>query len=114
MVSLQRDLTGAIAEKIQTALAPEHEARLAETSPVVPRAYDAYLKGDYHLDRFTPGDFDTALRHFERAVQIDSSFAPAYVGIGRVWLFRAQAFGATGVTSREAREHWGPALERAL
>lgn len=114
VIALHRRVTRSVAEEIHAALGSQAEARLARADRVDPEAFEAYLQGEYHLDRFTPGDFDTALRHFERAVQIDSTFAPAWVGIGRVWLFRAQAFVATGVTSEEASEHWKPALERAL
>ena len=96
------------------ALSPEDEARLAEASPVVPQAYEAYLKGVYHAQTFTPEDFTAALEYFETALEIDSTFAPAHVGVARVWQFRAQAAQFTGVTSREARRHIRPVLERAL
>lgn len=108
--SLHRGLTRAIAEEIHAALAPEDEARLAEASPVEPRAYDAYLRGVVHSQRFTPQDLNTALEYFQRALEIDSTYAPAHIGIARVWLFRAQA---GLVSAREARQHSDPAVERA-
>jgi TolB-like protein len=114
VVALHRELTAAIADEIQAALAPEAEARLAEAPRVDPDAYEAYLKGEFHLQRFNPEDFATALEFYERALAIDSTYAPAYLGIARVWSFRAQATVVTGVTADQAREHWSPALERAL
>ena len=114
VVALYRDVTRSIAHEIQAALAPEDEARLARASPVDPEAYEAYLKGEFHLERFTREDFDTALEYYERALAIDSTYAPAHLGVARVWSYRAQASAMTGVTAAEARKHWEPALERAL
>ena len=114
IIGLHRRLTRAIAEEIQAALDPAEESRLSNASPVDPEAYEAYLKGEFHLQRFSPEDFDVALEHYRRALAIDSTYAPAHLGIARVWSFRAQAVDLTGVTASEAREHWEPALERAL
>lgn len=115
VTALHRDLARAVAGEIRSVLAPEAEERLAlEPSPVDPDAYDAYLRGVFHAQRFTPEDFSRALEHFQAALEMDSTYAPAYVGVARVWQFRAQASGLTGVTALEARRHIGPALERAL
>ena len=114
VVALHRNLTRAIAGEIRGALAPEVEARLAEPTPVDPEAYDAYLRGVFHAQRFTPEDLDRALEYFETSLSVDSTYAPAYVGIARVWIFRATATVLTGVTAGEARQEAKPALERAL
>lgn len=114
VVGLHRDLTRAIAGEIEAVLDPGVEAKLAEARAVDPEAYEAYLRGEFHLQRFTPEDFDTALEHYRQALAVDSTYAPAHLGIARVWAFRAQATAVTGVTAREAREHWEPALRRAL
>ena len=114
IVALHRDVARSIAHEIQAALTPEERARLARPSPVNPEAYEAFLKGEFHLQRFTPEDFDAALDYYERALAIDSTYAPAHLGVARVWSYRAQASGWTGVTATEARKHWEPALDRAL
>lgn len=108
--SLHRGLTRAIADEIRTALSPEDEARLEEHTPVDPDAYDAYLKGVMHSQRFNPQDLNTALGYFRTALEIDSTYAPAHLGIARVWGFRAQA---GLISAREARERFEPAVERA-
>lgn len=114
VAALHREVTRAIAGEIEAALGPEAEARLDEPSPVDPDAYDAFLKGVFHAQRFTPEDLSTALEYFETALEADPDYAPAWTGIARVWQFRAQASRTTGVTAEEARAHWEPALERAL
>ncbi|HUP21039.1 MAG TPA: adenylate/guanylate cyclase domain-containing protein [Gemmatimonadota bacterium] len=104
---LQSTIARDIARAIEVALSPEAEARLADGGRVDPEAYEAYLRGVFHLQRFTEGDMDTALGYFERAIEIDSTYAPAWVGLGKVWQWR-------GGPKAENRAHWEPALERAL
>lgn len=111
VLSLHRRLTRAIALEIRVALSPEDESRLAGAPDVDPEAYDQYLKGVYHAQRFTARDLDTAREYFRAALSADSSFAPAYVGLARVWSFRAQA---GFVSARRARREAEPMLERAV
>jgi serine/threonine-protein kinase len=61
VAAMYRDLTGAVAEEIQTALTPNAEARLANARTVNPQAYEAYLRGKFYADKFTPPDLETAL-----------------------------------------------------
>ena len=50
-------------------------------------AYDYYLKAYYHFFRRSREDIATALQFFEKAVEIDPDYAPAYVGLAksRTW-----------------------------
>jgi Tfp pilus assembly protein PilF len=57
---------------------------------VHPGAYEAYLKGRFHLGKLTPSDLDHALKYFELALERDPSYAPAYAGIAAVWIGRNQ------------------------
>jgi tetratricopeptide (TPR) repeat protein len=52
---------------------------------VNPEAYEAYLKGQFHWDKFTRKDIDIARDYFELALDNDPEFAPAYAGIASVW-----------------------------
>ncbi len=81
VVALYRDLTGAIAAEIQLALTPQAEARLAGASPVNPEAYEAYLKGRERWYRFTPPEIAMAQDYFQQAIELDSDYALAYVGL---------------------------------
>ena len=49
-----------------------------------PQAYEAYLKGQSHWQRFTPTDWDQALEYFQQALSLDSTYAPAQAGIALV------------------------------
>jgi len=57
---------------------------------VNPEAYDAMLKGRFHLHRPGPNELETALRYFELAIAKDSGFATAWAGVSEVWTVSRQ------------------------
>ena len=91
LLALHRDVSRRIAAEIGRVLAPEAEARLAERPVVDPRALEAVMRGNVHLRTFTPQDLALALQYFESALEIDSLYALAHLGVGSVWGYRAQA-----------------------
>jgi TolB-like protein/Tfp pilus assembly protein PilF len=90
LLVLQSEVAQAVAREIEVAVSPEESSLLASARPVNPEAHEAYLKGRFHHDRLTPADLDAALSYFERALEIDPSYAPAYAGIANVWASRNQ------------------------
>jgi TolB-like protein/Tfp pilus assembly protein PilF len=81
VLALQGEVARAIAREIQVRLTPEEEERLTSRRPIDPDAYDTYLRGRHHWSRFTEGDLRKAIGHFENAIAIDSTYAPAYAGL---------------------------------
>ena len=108
---LQSEVAKAIAREIEVAVSPEETARLASARPVNPEAHDHYLKGLFHSQKLTGADLDTALSYFELALEKDPDYAPAYVGIARVWSIRR----GTGYASpREANPKSKAGILKAL
>jgi eukaryotic-like serine/threonine-protein kinase len=91
VLGLYRDVTGRIANEIGVALSGEAGLRLAERPEVDPQVYELLLRGKHHLRQFTPPDFDLAEQYFERALALDSTYAPAFLELARVWSSRSQA-----------------------
>ena len=85
---LQRDVAQAIAEEVTVAVTPEESERLASAPSVNPEAYEAYLRGRFHLDRFTAREIDTGLQYFQLALEKDPGSALAHAGIADVWAAR--------------------------
>ena len=108
---LYREATRAIVDEIELALTPEAEARLAGARPVNPEAYEAYLRGQFHLGRQSASDLDAALQYFDLALEKDPSYAVAYVGIAQVWS-RRELFGI--VPPDEARPRVKAAAQQAI
>jgi len=81
VLKLQGDVAGAIADEIRIAVTPQERARLNNGPPVIPAAYEAYLKGRDYLHKGTEYDWQQARQYFEQAVQIDPHYASAYAGL---------------------------------
>jgi Tfp pilus assembly protein PilF len=82
ILRLQNQVALAIAEQVQGKLDPEHRVRFSAAS-VNPEAYDNYVKGRYFWDKYTLDSVNKSLDFFNRAIQIDPSYAPAYVGLAQ-------------------------------
>lgn len=79
------DLEDSISAKVAQSLLPQ----LTETGPVRfrkrgtdnPRAFDAYLRGRFFWNKFTPESLPKALESFEQAIELDPNYALAHVGL---------------------------------
>jgi TolB-like protein/predicted Ser/Thr protein kinase len=90
LLALQGEVAKAVAAQVRVTLTPNEQNFLTQGKPVDPKAYEAYLKGNFSYYKLTREGIGTALQYFERATQIDSTYAPAYAGIALVWGGRAQ------------------------
>jgi serine/threonine protein kinase/tetratricopeptide (TPR) repeat protein len=89
VLRLQNEVTSAIAGEIRVKLTENEQAQLTSVRSVNPQAYDAYLMGRFHWYKMTPQALDTAAKYFQIALDRDPNYAPAYAGIGEVWMIRA-------------------------
>ena len=111
VLMMYSEVTRAIADKIQVKLTSQEETRLASARQVNPKAYDAYLKGQFHFGKFTIGDMEMAMKYYELALKEDPNFALAYAGIALMWGGRAQ-FGL--LPAREVTPKAKAAAEKAV
>jgi TolB-like protein/Tfp pilus assembly protein PilF len=81
VLHLQAEVAEAIAKQIKVKLTPQERAHLAQTQPVNPEAYEAYLKGRYHWLRRSKEELPKAVRYFEQAIEIDPTYALAFSGL---------------------------------
>ncbi|HXW56133.1 MAG TPA: tetratricopeptide repeat protein [Candidatus Cybelea sp.] len=81
VLSLQADLGRAIAEQVQIRIAPRDPGVAAQAKSMDEAAYDAYLRGRFHLWRVTRPDLERAIQHFRQATEIDPRMAVAYAGL---------------------------------
>jgi TolB-like protein/Flp pilus assembly protein TadD len=71
ILSLQNEIVRAIAERAKLALTPAEKTRLASARPVNPEAYEAYLKGKYNLNKFTPEGFEKGIAYLHQSIEKD-------------------------------------------
>ena len=88
ILTLQADVTQAIAAEIKLKLSPEEKARLISSRPVNPEAFEAYLKGRSYWYQVSKSGFEEAERYFDMALEKDPQYALAYSGLADVWLMR--------------------------
>jgi TolB-like protein/DNA-binding winged helix-turn-helix (wHTH) protein len=111
VLAVQEQVATAVAREIQLRLAAQRKTESARSLWVNPGAFDAYLQGHYFFQRNTDNDTDMAARYYERATQLDPSYALAWVGLSRARHWQAvQGLIPNDEGLRLARE----ALERAL
>jgi TolB-like protein/tRNA A-37 threonylcarbamoyl transferase component Bud32 len=79
---LQRQITVAITGSISAKLEGTERSRLDARGEVDRRAYEAYLRGRFFLDR---GELDQARTLFEEARRIAPDWAPPYVGLANYY-----------------------------
>jgi TolB-like protein/tetratricopeptide (TPR) repeat protein len=83
---LQSDLVRSIVDKVQVQLTPNERTRLEVASPVDPGAHQAFLKGRLYVGQFSKEALERARQEFEISIERDPTFAPAYAGLGEVYL----------------------------
>src|SRR6267378_2949438 len=111
ILSLEDDVAKAVAHEIQIRLTPQQQADLTRLHPLNAEAFDAYIEGRFFLDRDNDGDLSRAASYYEQAIKLDSSYAPAWVGLSRA-RFRQADRGSVPLSEglRRARETAARAL----
>src|ERR1700734_107472 len=111
ILNVEDEVAKAVAREIRVLVTSKQQTELAQLPLVNPEAFDAYLQGYYHFERDTDKDTEMAAKYYERATQLDPSYALAWVGLSRARNWQVN----TGLIPPEeghrlARE----AVERAL
>ena len=83
ILNIEDDVAKSLAHEIRLRLSPQQHVQLAESHTPSPEAFDAYLHGYYFFERNTKKEADTAAKYFERATQLDPSYALAWVWLSR-------------------------------
>ena len=78
-------LEDSISERVTKCLLPqltgEERRQLAKRGTNNAKAFEAYMRGRFFWNQFTPEAFAKAIESFEKAVDLDPNYALAYVGI---------------------------------
>ncbi len=78
---VQDEIARSIAEALRVALNPQEEKKIAEKPTENMQAYDCYLRGRSYMRQM---NFDFAMDMYERAIELDPTFALAYAGVGQL------------------------------
>jgi adenylate cyclase len=78
---LQDEITATILGTLEPELGAAEQERARRKPPESLDAWDFYLRGQWHLYRFTAEDCAEALRFFRQAIEIDPNFAASHTGL---------------------------------
>ena len=81
LVALQSEIALDVSQKLRARLSGPDERKLAKTYTANPEAYQLYLKGRYHVLKLTPPEVQTGILYLKQAIDIDPTYALAYVGL---------------------------------
>jgi serine/threonine protein kinase/tetratricopeptide (TPR) repeat protein len=79
--NVQQEIAWQISEALRLKLTGVQKKKLRRRAKVDPEAYTEYLRGRHFFNSWAPEGFRRALEHFERAINFDASYAPAYAGL---------------------------------
>ena len=85
-LAMQREVAETIAYAVQTEFTPQDQARPAHLRQVDPEAYREYLRGRFFWEQRSEEALDRSISHFDRALQIDPSFALAYAAEAEAYI----------------------------
>jgi serine/threonine protein kinase/tetratricopeptide (TPR) repeat protein len=99
ILALQSEVAQAIAREVRIRVTSKEKERISDYRKVDPIAHDYYFKGRYLLNKLTADDTRMGILEFQKAIAIDSMYAPAYLGL-------AQAYDFLGAASILPDEAW--------
>jgi serine/threonine-protein kinase len=108
---VQGEIAGKVAEAMRVAIGGTDQAQLAALPTKNPAAYDAFLRGEANAaSGNAPTELRRAIADFERAVQLDPTFADAWARLSEARSLLYTNGRPTPQLARDARE----AADRAL
>jgi serine/threonine protein kinase/tetratricopeptide (TPR) repeat protein len=79
--TIQDEISNEISEKLRLQLTHAEKKRLVRRHTENAEAYQLYLKGRYHWNRWTQEGFNRGIEYFQQAVETDPGYALAYSGL---------------------------------
>ena len=108
---IQDDITENIVRALQVMLSPKEKQALEKVPATDVKAYDVYLRGRKFFNQFHHKSLEFALQMFNRAIQLDPSYALAYAGIADCHSLFYMYWESTEKNLRKAEEASRKALE---
>jgi adenylate cyclase len=105
--AVQDEVTASVAGAIEPALAQAEQQRVLRKPPKSLDAWEAYQRGVWHFNKYTPEDNQIAIGFFRQAIDLDPNFAPGQYGYALalqwdVWHFSQRPFSDVQGVPRDA------------
>ena len=91
ILTVQGEVARSVARQIRVRLTPQEQVRLTNSRAVDPEAYKVYLLGRaYSTKAQTPTNWMKAKEYFEKAIEKDPGYAPAYASLAEHYMRAGQ------------------------
>jgi TolB-like protein len=100
--AMQAELARDISGKLRRRLGSEDQQRVTKRYTANAEAYDLYLKGRYNLSALTSEGDKKSLEYFQRAIEKDPRYGPAYAGLAEYYSGVSYAVTTSSLSSKEA------------
>ena len=111
--AVQDDIAEQVVESLSGVLSEEERDRIKVTPEAEFEAYDYYLRGKNFLHRLRRVDLNEARRLFEKAIEVDPNYAPAFAALTFCCYYLFQWFGQSDRHRAEADRASRRAVELA-
>jgi eukaryotic-like serine/threonine-protein kinase len=81
LVALQSDIARDVSNKLRQKLSGADTERISKRGTDDPEAYQHYLRGRFHWNKRTIEDINKSIEYFQKAIDLDPSYALAYAGL---------------------------------
>lgn len=119
ILKLQGEVTLAIAREIKVTVSPEEAEAVAKKGKVQVAAYEECLRGRMYQIEANRQALQRAVMAFERAIELDPDFAPAYAGLSSVisdqlgWFVEPASVGSRALEAAERALELDPKCSEA-
>ncbi len=91
---VQSEVAQQITGALSLALSPEEKQRVEKKATGDAEAYNLYLLGRFHLNKWSGAEVQKAIEHFQEAINKDPSYAVAYAGMADAYELLSIGFGS--------------------
>lgn len=81
VLAMQESVARSVAHALTIEFLPQAAQEMQQHSKTNAAAYEAYLRGRFLWRQETFGSLQQAITQFQRAIELDANYAPAYVGL---------------------------------
>jgi len=91
--AIQDEIAESVATSLRGSVLSRHEKQALQRPHTGAEAYEYYLRGRQHLPRMTKSDLEQSGGMFERAIELDAGYGPAFAGLAMVHATLYEWFG---------------------
>ena len=92
--AIQDEIAESVATSLRGSVLSGREKQALLRPPTGAAAYEYYLRGRQHLPRLTQPDLEKSRDMFERAIELDAGYGPAFAGLATVHATLYEWYGA--------------------